>query len=50
MMLPSGHGHGIVIQDFVGDIYTRSDRRANGHQARVVVGSIAKVLKHVIPV
>ena len=45
--LPPGHGYGIVVQNFVGDIDTGRHTGANCQQARVKIGPVAQVLKDV---
>ncbi|SAI33726.1 Uncharacterised protein [Bordetella trematum] len=43
--LAAGHGHGIVEQDFVGDVGARGHCLADGQVAGVVVSALAHVLK-----
>ena len=45
-MLPAGHGHGIVVQNFVGDVDTRRNGLPNGQETTVEIGAIAQVGKH----
>ena len=40
-LLAAGHGHRIVVQNFVGDIYTRRNRLAHRQQAAMEVRAIA---------
>ena len=44
--LAARHGHGVVEQNLVGDACLGRHRLANGQIARVVVGAVAQVLKH----
>ncbi len=45
VVLPPGHRDGVVVEDLVGDVHARRDRRADRHQARMVVGAVAEVLE-----
>ncbi len=46
--LTAGHGHRIIIEDFVGDIGFRHQRKPNGLNAGVVIGTVAQVLEHMV--
>ena len=46
--LPTGHGDGIVKEDFVGHRHAGSDRGADREIARVVVGAVTEILEHVL--
>ena len=46
--LAARHRDGIIIEDLIGDIGARRQSRADRLNARVVVGPIAQVLKHMI--
>ncbi|MNL01996.1 hypothetical protein D3C87_1224840 [compost metagenome] len=46
--LAAGHRHGVVVEDLVGDVDPRRDRRADGQQPRVEVGAVAQVGEHVL--
>ena len=46
--LSACHGHGIVVQNFVGDIDLGGDGCAYGHGTRMKIGAVAQVLKHMI--
>ena len=46
IVLPARHRHGVVEQNFVRHGRASGDRRANGLNARVVIGPIANILKH----
>ncbi len=43
--LTAGHRDGVVIEDLVGDIGARGDRRTDRQNSRMIIGSVAKVLK-----
>ena len=45
--LAAGHGHGVIEQDFVGDVDARRDRRPDRQIARVIVGAVAEILEYV---
>ena len=42
-LLPARHGHGIVIEHFVGDVHARRNRLANREQAAVEIRAIAEI-------
>ena len=46
-LLAASHGDGVVVQDFVGDVYASSNRLANGQQAAVKVSAVAQIGKDV---
>src|SRR5690606_5636346 len=46
-VLAAGHGHGVVVEDLVGDVHLGGDGRADGENAGVEVGAVADVLEHV---
>ena len=46
--LPAGHGHGIVVQQLVGDVDARRNALANSQQAAVKVGAITQIGKYVV--
>ena len=45
-LLPAGHGHGIVVEHFVGDVHASGNGLANGEQATVKIGAIAQIRKN----
>src|SRR5215471_7852577 len=49
VLLAARHRHRVIEQDLVRDVDARCDRAADRHVARVVVGAVADVLKHVRP-
>ena len=46
--LTTGHGHGVVVQNLVGDVDARRDALANRQQAAVKVSAIAQVGEDVL--
>ena len=48
MLLPAGHGDGVVVEDLVGDVHTRRDRLADGEQAGVEIGAVAQIGEDVL--
>jgi len=44
--LPTCHGNGIVVQNFVGDIHTRSNALANSQNTAVKISAVTDVGKH----
>ena len=46
IVLPACHRHGIIKQNFIGHGRASGERRANGLDARVIIGAIAYVLEH----
>ena len=46
-LLAACHGHGVVVQNLVGDVHACSNRLANRQQAAVEVGAVTEVGKHV---
>ena len=46
--LAAGHGHGVVEQNFVGDVDARGQALAHRQQARVVVGAVAQIGEHML--
>ncbi len=48
--LAAGHRHGVVEQDFVGDVGVGGDRGADRHVAGMIVGAVAEILEDVIAV
>ena len=46
-LLAAGHGHGVVVQNLVGDIHACGNGLANCQQAAVKVGAVTEVGKHV---
>ena len=45
--LATGHGHGIVVENLVGDVHTGRDGGAHRQAAGVEVGAVTEVLEHV---
>ncbi|MDT4815802.1 hypothetical protein FQZ97_488390 [compost metagenome] len=45
--LPAGHGHGVVVEDLVGDVDPGGDGGAQGQLAGVEVGAVTEVLEDV---
>ena len=45
--LPTGHRHGIVVQNLVGDVDVGGKRGANGQITRVKVSPVTEISKHV---
>ena len=45
--LAAGHGHRVVVQDFIGDVHLGRDGGTHGEIARVEIGAVAQVLEHV---
>src|SRR5690606_20997082 len=45
--LATGHGHRIVVENLVGDVHARRDRRPNRQAAGVEIGAITQVLEDV---
>ena len=41
--LPAGHGHGVVVQNFVGDVHARRNRLAHRQDAAVEIGAVAQI-------
>ena len=48
VLLPAGHGDGVVVEDLVGDVDAGGDRGADRQRAGMVVGAVADVLEHVV--
>jgi hypothetical protein len=46
--LAARHGDGVVVQNLIGDVYTRSHALANRQNATVEVGAVANVGKDVL--
>ena len=46
--LATSHGHRIVVQNLIGDIDAGRHRGPYGHNARVEVGTITQILKHML--
>ena len=49
-LLAAGHGDGVVVENFVGDVDPRSNALAHRQHAAVEVGAIAQVGEHVLVV
>src|SRR5690606_22567479 len=47
-LLAAGHGHGVVVEDLVGDVHARSDALADGQDAAVEIGAVTQVGEHVL--
>ena len=50
MPLATGHRHGIVVEDFKGDVDAGRHAGPDRQQARMIVCTVAHVLEHVAPV
>ena len=48
MRLAASHGDGIVIEDLVGDVGIRRERRADGEEARMIIGAVAQILENML--
>ena len=46
-LLPARHGHGVVVQNFVGDVHAGGNALAHGQHAAVKVSAVTQVGKHV---
>ena len=46
--LAAGHGDGVVVEDFVGDVDLGGHRRANGEQAGMEISAVADVCEDVL--
>ena len=47
--LPAGHGHGVVVEQLVGDVDPGRDRPADRERAGMGVGAVAQVLEDMAP-
>jgi hypothetical protein len=47
-LLAAGHGHGVVVQDLVGDVHAGRDRGADREQTGVGVGAVAQIGEDVL--
>ena len=45
-LLAAGHGHGVVVQNFVGDVHARRNRLAHRQQTAMEVRAIAQIGKN----
>ncbi len=48
MRLTAGHGDRVVVEDLVGDVDARRDRRADRHRTGMIIGAVAEILEHMV--
>ena len=48
MRLAAGHGDRVIVENLVGDVDAGADRRADGEQARMIVGAVADILENML--